>query len=111
MSTPFSPVGNSIILAYADDSTDVSTEVRGASAFLVYNPDAANVIVFNTGFTNGDVDAVVPTSGANGQGVVVGPNSTVLVTYPQHQYTAGSTFISVAGVTGTGNVYITPGVV
>lgn len=111
MTTAFTPVGRSIILAYADDSTETSTEVAGASAFLVYNPDTANVVVFNTGFTNGDTDAVVPTSGANGYGVVIGPQQQVVVAVPGAQYTAGSVFISVAGVSGTGNVYITPGAV
>ena len=111
MTQAFTPVGSSIVLTYADDSTDTSTEVAGASAFLVYNPDTANVIVFNTGFTNGDTDAIVPTSGANGSGVVVGPQQQVLISVPGHQYTAGNVFISVAGVSGTGSVYITPGAV
>ena len=111
MTTAFSPVGNSIVLTYADDSTDTSTQIRTASAFSIYNADPANVVVFNAGFTNGDVDAVVPTSGANGKGIVIGPRQQILVGLPGAQYTAGPVFISVAGVTGTGNVYITPGVV
>jgi hypothetical protein len=110
MSTPvFTPVGRSIVLAYADDSTDTSTEVVGASAFLVYNPDAANVVVVSVGATNGSTDAIVPTSGANGSGVVIGPKQQVVVGAGFAQYSAGSVFISVAGVSGTGNVYITPG--
>lgn len=111
MTTAFTPVGRSIVLAYADDSTAASTEVAGASAFLVYNPDAANVIVFNTGFTNGDTDAVVPTLGANGIGTVIGARQQVVVSVPSHQFASGTVFISVAGVSGTGNVYITPGAV
>lgn len=111
MTTVFTPVGRSIVLAYADDSTETSTEVTGASAFLVYNPDAANVVVFSTGFTNDSTDAVVPTSGANGSGVVIGPQQQVIISVPGAQYTAGSVFISVAGVSGTGSVYITPGAV
>jgi hypothetical protein len=109
MTTAFTPVGRSIILAYADDSTETSTQVAGASAFLVYNPDAANVIVFNTGFTNGTTEAVVPTSGANGSGVVIGPKQQVVVAVPGAGFTAGSVWISVAGDSATGNVYITPG--
>ena len=111
MTTVFTPVGNSIVLTYADDSTDTSTAVKGASAFFVYNNDAANVVVFNTGATNGDTDAVVPTSGANGKGIVIGPQQQVLVGCAFAQFNAGNVYISVAGVSGTGNVYITPGAV
>ena len=110
MANAFTPVGNSIVLTYADDSTDTSTAVKGASAFSVFNADAANVVVFNTGATNGDTDAVVPTSGANGKGIVIGPKQQVLVGCGFGQYHAGNVWISVAGVSGTGSVYITPGV-
>jgi hypothetical protein len=108
MTSTFTPAGRSIVLSYADDSTETSTEVAGASQFLIYNPDAANVVVVSVGFANGDVDAVVPTSGANGQGTVVGARQQVVLNIPQAAY-ASSVWISVAGVTGTGNVYLTPG--
>ena len=111
MSSPFTPVGNSIKLAYADDSTDASLEVKGASAFSVFNADTANVVVFNTGATNGDTEAVVPTSNANGKGIVIGPQQQITVGCGFGQFNVGSVFISVAGLSGTGNVYITPGVV
>ena len=110
MITQFTPSGKSIVLTYADDSTDASTSVIGATAFLVFNPDAANVVVFNAGYSNGDVDAVVPTSGQNGFGTVVGPRQQVVLQYPQSRTSQGPMFISVAGVTSTGSVYITPGV-
>jgi len=109
MTTVFTPVGASLVLAYADDSTDVSTSVPGASAFSVYNFDAANVVVFNVGASNNDTDAVVPTNSTNGRGIVIGPKQQVLVGCGFAQYTAGNVFISVAGVSGSGNVYITPG--
>lgn len=108
MTTSFSPAGRSIVLAYADDSTESSTEVAGAASFLVVNPDAANVVVVSVGFTNGDTDAVVPTSGANGKGTVIGPRQQVVLNVPQAAYSA-TAWISVAGVSPTGNVYITPG--
>jgi hypothetical protein len=111
MSSPFSPVGRSIVLSYADDSTDTSTQVAGASAFSGFNADTANVVVFNAGFTDGEVDAVVPTSGANGLGIVIGPQQQILVGVPGSQFTSGPVYISVAGVSGSGNVYITPGAV
>jgi hypothetical protein len=110
MISQFTPSGKSIVLTYADDSTNVSTAVTGATAFLVFNPDIANVIVFNTGFTDNDVDAVIPTSGQNGFGTVVGPQQQVVLQYPQSQTSQGPVYISVAGVSGTGSVYITPGV-
>ena len=111
MANAFTPVGNSIVLTYADDSTDTSTAVPGATAFYVYNADAANVVVFSTGATNGDTDAVVPTSGANGKGIVIGPRQQITVGCAFAQFASGNVWISVAGVSGTGNVYITPGTV
>ena len=110
MSTPvFAPSGKSYALAYADDSTETSTVEGGATAILVYNNDAANVVVFNVGFTDGDTDAVVPISGVtNGKGTVVGPRSTVLLNIPQCAYT-DTMYVSVAGVSGTGNVYFSTG--
>jgi hypothetical protein len=108
MNTPFAPSGASTVLAYADDSTDVSILAGGAVRFLVVNPDTANVVVINFGFTDGDVDAVVPTSGSNGRGTVIGPASQVVLSVPQCAY-AAQVYVSVAGVSGTGNVYLTPG--
>ena len=108
MNSTFAPSGSSTVLAYADDSTDVSTLSGGAIKFLVVNPDAANVVVINFGFTDNDVDAIVPTSGSNGRGTVIGPRSQVVLDVPQCAY-AAQVYVSVAGVSGTGNVYLTPG--
>lgn len=110
MTTIFSPTGASGIVSYVDDSTEVSIENSGATALLVYNPDTTNIVVVNAGFVDGDVDAIVPTSDFNGAGVVVGPNSSIILALPQKQWSAGNIFISVAGVSLSGNVYITPGV-
>jgi hypothetical protein len=108
MTTSFTPSGASRVIAYADDSTDVSVLAGGAVNFLVVNPDAANVVVVNFGFTDNDVDAVVPTSGANGRGTVIGARDSVVIHVPQCAY-AAQVWVSVAGVSGTGNVYLTPG--
>lgn len=110
MTTVFTPTGASGIVSYVDDSTEVSIENSGATALLVFNPDAANVVVVNAGFVDGDVDAIVPTSDFNGAGVVIGPNASIVLALPQKQWTAGNIFISVAGESASGNVYITPGV-
>ena len=108
MTTSFTPSGSSVVLAYADDSTETSTLAGGAVNWLVVNPDVANVVVVNFGFTNGDTDAVVPTSGANGKGTVIGAGQQVVLNVPQCAH-SDIVYVSVAGVTATGNVYLTPG--
>lgn len=111
MSTPvFTPVGISGVLTYADDSTDTSTEINGATALMVLNADTANVAVVNVSFNPLDTNAVVPTVDFNGIGTVVGPNQQVILSIPQAAYN-GTMFVAVAGVSGTGNVYITPGAI
>lgn len=110
MSDIFTPVGASGVIAYADDSTAVSIENSGATALYIVNPDTANVVVVSAGFTDGEVDAIVPLSDFNGEGVVIGPNSSLIYALPQKQWSTGNIYISVAGVSATGNVYITPGV-
>ena len=108
MTTSFTPSGNSVVLAYADDSTDVSELTGGAVNWLVVNPDTANVVVVNFGFTDGDTDAIVPTSGDNGLGTVVGAGQQVVLNVPQCAH-VNTVYVSVAGVSPTGNVYLTPG--
>jgi len=109
--TQFTPVGASGILAYAGDSTEVSIENSGATHLMCFNADTANVVVVNAGFVDGDVDAIVPTSNFNGAGMVIGPQQTVIFHLPQKQYATGTIFISVAGDSATGNVFITPGTI
>ena len=116
MSVPFAPIGPSIIAAYADDSTDTSITIEPGSTGLpnvlyCVNVDTANVVVVNTSFNALDTNASVPTSGANGIGVVIGPSSTAMIHLPQVPYVQGNLYVSVAGDSATGNVFITPGVV
>jgi hypothetical protein len=111
MTPVFVPSGISGILSYADDSTEASTSFAGATAILVFNPDAANVVVVSVGFTDGDTDAIVPTSEFNGSGCVVGPQQQLIIGVPQKQNYAGNVFVSVAGVSATGNVFLTPGAI
>ena len=106
--TNFAPSGSSVVLTYSDDSTETSTLAGGAINWLVFNPDTANVVVINFGFTDGDTDAVVPTSGSNGKGTVIGPGQQVILNVPQCAY-AAQVYVSVAGDSATGNVYLTPG--
>ena len=111
MTTVFNPVGATGIVAYADDSSDIRVSAPGATAIMVFNPDTANVVAVGVGMTEGDVDAIVPTSNFNGAGTVVGPNQTIVIQIPQAQYAAGDIYVSVAGDSATGNVFITPGIV
>ena len=115
MSVPFTPIGPSIIAAYADDSTDTSITITPGSFGLpnvlyCVNPDTANVVVVNTSFDALDTNASIPTSGANGIGVVIGASSSVMIRVPQVPYVQGNLYVSVAGDSATGNVFITPGV-
>jgi hypothetical protein len=115
MSVPFSPIGRSIIAPYTDDSTDTSITITPGSAGLpnvlyCVNVDTANVVVVNTSFDALDTNATIPTSGANGLGVVIGPSSTAMIRLPQVPYVQGNLYVSVAGDSATGNVFITPGV-
>ena len=112
---PFIPQGPSAIVAWTDDSTDTSVTLDTGqygvpNALLVVNPDTADVVAFSYSFDALDTNASVPTSGANGIGCVIGPSSTVLLRIDS-QYRTGNLYLSVAGDTGTGNVYVTPGVI
>lgn len=113
MTIPFRVQGPSAIIAYADDSTDTATElVHGSygapNSLYIFNPDTANVVAVNFSFDPLDHNASIPTSGFNGQGVVVGPNSSVQVLIDS-KYQTASLWVSVAGDSATGNVFVTPG--
>lgn len=115
MTFPFTPIGASGIISYADDSTDTSTAITPGSyglpnALLVFNPDTANVVTVATSFEALDTNSIVPTSGFNGLGVVVGPQQQVLIKL-NSAYVQGNVYVSVAGDSATGNVFVTPGVV
>lgn len=115
MTFPFTPVNSSAIIAYADDSTDTSITLAATTgtvpnALLVVNPDTANVVAVNYSFDALDTNASIPTSGANGVGVVVGPASTVLIRIDS-TYRSGNLYVSAAGDSATGNVFVTPGVI
>ena len=113
--TPFLPQGPSVKIAYADDSTDTSvTLTTGAfgmpNCLLVVNPDGANVVAFNYSFDSLDTNASVPTSGANGRGVIILPGGVAMIRVAGVEYNPGNLYVSVAGDSATGNVFITPGV-
>lgn len=108
----FSPNGKTYIIAYADDSTDTSTEVTAASAVNIFNPDGANVVAVSFFFENEGygTNAVIPTAGTPGEGVIVGPGQHLTVNLPQANYIATNTmWVAVAGDSATGNVFISLG--
>lgn len=114
MTFPFTPVNRSAIIAYADDSTDTSVTfvpVSGSNpnCLFVVNPDTANVVAVNYSFDVNDTNASIPTSGANGVGVIVGPASSVLIRIDS-TYQGGNLYVSGAGDSATGNIFVTPGV-
>ena len=108
----FSPSGKTYILAYADDSTDTSTLVSAATAVNIFNPDSANVVAVSFFFENEGygTNAVIPTAGTPGEGVIVGPGQQLTVNLPQAGYVeSNSMWVAVAGDSATGNVFISLG--
>ena len=115
MTIPFIPQGPSAIVAYADDSTDTSVTLNTndygmPNVLLVVNPDAANVVAVNYSFNALDTNASIPPSGANGVGTIIGPASTVMLKIDS-TYRTGSIYVSAAGDSSTGSVFVTPGVI
>jgi hypothetical protein len=113
MSKTFFPQGPSGAIAYADDSTDTATELTVGNygmpnALQIHNPDTANVVVVHTSTDSLDTNASVPLSGFTGLGIVVGAGGTVTIGI--NSAVNQSLWVSVAGVSATGNVYVTPGV-
>jgi hypothetical protein len=113
MTIPFRVQGASAKIAYADDSTDTATElVHGSfgapNSLYIFNPDAANVVAVSYGFNSLSHNAIVPNTGFDGEGVVVGPGQSVQVLV-DNKYQTASLWISVAGDSATGNVFVTPG--
>jgi hypothetical protein len=111
---PFIPQGPSVILPYTDDSTDNSVTLdMGAlgvpNVLYVVNPDTANVVVVNVSFDSQDTNASIPTSGANGVGTVIAPFGYAMIAIDSH-YRTGNIYLSAAGDSATGNVFVTPGV-
>jgi len=113
--TPFSPIGPSILVSYADDSTDQGVTVNMGAAgcpnvLYCVNEDSANIVAVNVSFDSNDTNAKVPDSGANGIGCIIPPYGYAMIAIPQAANAATTFYVSAAGHSPTGNVYITPGV-
>jgi hypothetical protein len=110
---PFIPQGPSVVIEYTDDSTDTSvtvatTEFGMPNVLYVVNEDSANIVAVNYSFNSLDTNAKVPDSGANGIGAIIPPYGYALLAIDS-TYRTGPIYISAAGHSGTGNVYVTPG--
>jgi hypothetical protein len=110
---PFIPQGPSVVIEYTDDSTDTSvtvatTEFGMPNVLYVVNEDSANIVAVNYSFNSLDTNAKVPDSGANGIGAIIPPSGYALLAIDS-TYRTGPIYISAAGHSGTGNVYVTPG--
>ncbi len=112
---PFTPIGRSAVVAYAGDSTDTSiTITTGGTGMpdVLYcvNNDPNSVVAVSFSFDATNTNAIVPDSGANGEGAVIPPYGYAMLAIPNAANLTGNIYVSAAGQTGTGNVYVTPGV-
>jgi hypothetical protein len=113
--TPFSPIGRSVVVSYSDDSTDQGVTVDMGSAgcpnvLYCVNEDSANIVAVSVTFDANDTNAKVPDSGANGIGCIIPPYGYAMIAIPQAPNAPATFYVSAAGHSATGNVYITPGV-
>jgi hypothetical protein len=112
---PFIPQGASMVIEYTDDSTDTSITFDTAAygmpdVLYCVNEDSANIVAVNYSFNSQDTNASVPDSGANGIGAIIPPYGYALLAIDS-AYRTGNLYISAAGHSGTGNVYVTPGAI
>lgn len=104
----FASANKTFLFVYSGDSTDTSTEIPAASAIQAVSVDEDAVV--SIGFTDGDTDAVFPTTnGEQGQGTFLPQNVPVTISVPQAASTS-TMFVSVAGPVA-GNVFVTLGAI
>jgi hypothetical protein len=111
---PFIPQGNSAKIAYSANTTTTSTTFAFGSygvpnCLYIVNPDTANVVTLNYSWTSNTFPTTVPSSGTNGAGIVVGSGDSVQIRLDS-TYKTGNLYVGVAGISGSGNVFVTPGV-
>ena len=112
---PFTPIGRSAVITYAGDSTDTSVTITTGNngmpdVLYCVNEDSANIVAVNISFDANDTNAIVPDSGANGLGAIIPPYGYAMLAISNAAYITGNIYVSAAGHSGTGNVYVTPGV-
>ena len=112
---PFTPIGPSAVVDYTDDSTDTSITIQTGgigmpNVLYCVNEDSANIVAVNISFDALDTNAIVPDSGANGLGAIIPPYGYAMLAIPNAANLTGNIYVSAAGHSGTGSVYVTPGV-
>lgn len=112
---PFTPIGSSAVITYAGDSTDTAVTIATGTygmpdVLYCVNEDSANIVAVNISFDALDHNAIVPDSGANGLGAIIPPYGYAMLAIPSAMNRTGNIYVSAAGHSGTGNVYVTPGV-
>ena len=100
MTVPFQSLNSTVKLAYTTAAGN--TSVRPASVLNIVNPDTANVVIVSAGYSN------VIANLTAGTGTVIAPSSTAQLAF-NTVGTTGNIYISVAGASTSGNIYITPG--
>ena len=112
---PFTPIGRSAVVDYTDDSTDTSITITTGNngmpdVLYCVNEDAANIVAVSISFDATNTNAIVPTSGADGLGAVIPPYGYAMLAIPNAANLTGNIYVSAAGHSTTGSVYVTPGV-
>ena len=113
---PFTPIGRSAVVDYTDDSTDTSITITTGNngmpdVLYCVNEDAANIVAVSISFDATNTNAIVPSTGANGLGAVIPPYGYAMIAIPNAANLTGNIYVSAAGDSGTGNVFVTPGVI
>ena len=112
---PFTPLGPSAVVDYTDDSTDTSITIQTGgigmpNVLYCVNEDSANIVAVSYSFNSLDTNASVPSSGANGIGAIIPPYGYAMIAIPNAANLTGNIYVSAAGHSSTGSVYVTPGV-
>lgn len=113
MMPAFLPTLEPRVIDYTDDSSSADTEFAvgssGATVLYVVNADVANVAVVGASYSDMGHDAIIPIGNAAGSGTVIPPATGMFLALPVTGTNPGTIFVSAAGVSGTGSVYVTPG--
>ena len=112
---PFTPIGRSAVVDYTDDSTDTSITITTGNngmpdVLYCVNEDSANIVAVSISFDATNTNAIVPSTGANGLGAVIPPYGYAMIAIPNAANLTGNIYVSAAGHSSTGSVYVTPGV-
>lgn len=100
MSRLFQPDGNTVMLGVGDTSVSVALPTTKGVLRIFCDGDVAAFVAFGSA----DVTAVIPTEGSPSDGMPIGPGRETGVTPP-----AGATHIAAICVSGSADLYITPG--